>query len=60
MQAIELDALNSHKKRKFKPRVMNTTSTASTASTTSTTREDLNRGDIESNPELRRIIPRYS
>jgi hypothetical protein len=46
---MELDALNSHKKRKFKPRVMNTTST---------TREDQNRGDIESNPELRRIIPR--
>jgi hypothetical protein len=48
---MELDALNSHKKRKFKPRVMNTT-------TTSTTREDQNRGDTESNPELRRIIPR--
>jgi len=52
LQAMELEALNSHKKRKFKPRVMNTTST------TSTTREEQNRGDIESNPELRRIIPR--
>jgi len=52
---MDLQELNSHKKRKFKPRVLNTTSSSAQAG------EEQDRADkveLESNPDLRRIIPR--